>query len=219
MSSEGRNHQRRLRIPQTDLYSSPRFPPNTSRRPRPLWNRFVKSSPRLESQSQAYTATYVALLIYVELVRCGRCWKCSRTQGGVRILQGTLFHRGSRPSPQPSRAVRGILRVRVATVCAGSFGSDVEDLLTGPLMVFLPKSALLPLFASSPLAASHRSLASTGPLSQNRRENTIPGRSCFFAEGHFRGDVGRGRRSSSQSTDAPGTYSCCAKRFRRVGDP
>jgi len=74
VSSEGRNHQRRLRIPQTDLYSSPRFPSNTFGLLEPLWNPFVKSSPRLDTQSQAYTATYVALLIYVELVRCGRCW-------------------------------------------------------------------------------------------------------------------------------------------------
>ena len=87
VSSEGRNHQRRLRIPQTDSYKSPRFPPNTSGRPEPLWNPFVKSSPRIDTQSQAYTATYVALSIYAELARCGRCWKCSndpKAWGGGR---------------------------------------------------------------------------------------------------------------------------------------
>jgi len=35
VSSEGRNHQRRLRILQTDLYSSPRFPSNTFGLPEP----------------------------------------------------------------------------------------------------------------------------------------------------------------------------------------
>jgi len=68
-------------------------------------------------------------------------------------MQATLFHRESRLSPKPSRAVPGIFRVRIAKVCAGSFGSDVEDLFTGPLMVFLRKGALLPPFSSSPLAA------------------------------------------------------------------
>jgi len=36
VSTEGRNHQRRLGIPQTDSYSSSRLPPSTSRRPQPL---------------------------------------------------------------------------------------------------------------------------------------------------------------------------------------
>jgi len=80
VSSEGCNHQRRLRIPQTSLYSSPRFSSNTLGLPDPLWNPFVKSSPRLGTQSQAYTTTYVALLIYVELTRCGRCWYRSYTK-------------------------------------------------------------------------------------------------------------------------------------------
>jgi len=77
VSSEGRHHQRRLRIPQTDWYSSPRFPSNTLGLPEPLWNPFLKSSPRLDAQSRAYTATYVAPFNFVELARCGHCWQCS----------------------------------------------------------------------------------------------------------------------------------------------
>ena len=45
-----------------------------------MLNPFVKSSPRLDTQSQAHTASYVALLIYVELARCGRCWYRSQTR-------------------------------------------------------------------------------------------------------------------------------------------
>jgi len=100
VSSEGRNHQRRLRIPQTDLYSSPRFPSNTLGLPEPLWNPFVKSSPRLDTQSQAYTATYVALLIYVELARCGRCWYRSYTPvGGGRYGRSRRVHPGGGSVP------------------------------------------------------------------------------------------------------------------------
>ena len=69
-------------------------------------------------------------------------------------MQETPSHSDSRHSPKPFRAVPGILRVRVATVCAGSFGFDVEDLLTGPLMVFVRKGVLLPPFASEPHACS-----------------------------------------------------------------
>jgi len=70
--TDGRTHERRLRIPEADLYNSPRFPSNTLSLPEPLWNPFLKSSPWLDTQSQAYTMTCVALIINVRLARCGR---------------------------------------------------------------------------------------------------------------------------------------------------
>jgi len=100
VSSEGCNHQRRLRIPQTSMYSSPRFSSNTLGLPDPLWNPFVKSSPWLDTQSQAYTTTYVALLIYVELARCGRCWYRSDRPRDNRI-QGLKL--GALGCPRPAK--------------------------------------------------------------------------------------------------------------------
>jgi len=154
VSSEGCNHQRRLRIPQTNLYSSSRFSSNTLGLPDPLWNVFVKSSPWLDTQSQAYTMTYVALLIYVELARCGRCWyrsNCSKRASTV-FLHSCLFRscpggdineRGRPPSTVQSTAIvapdhrllhekYGLLSCRTIAIEGGQHWRSTVQTLLGP---------------------------------------------------------------------------------------